>query len=270
MREKPARGLFRAEWRRACRSWIWFAVPLLIFGIMALEILSDFPDAQTRRQYIMSNVGYYCFGINFGSIVIALPFLAGFVHAPTAADDWNSGLAVYILRRTSAWRYALAKYAACTLSAAAAICLGFVLYAIYTSILYLPSDIARYPRQVLPLEDSTLYGNLYGHHGGIAFFLVHFFQMALYGAVWSGVGAVCAVLFRQRFAAPLSSMIVYHVAMYATQVLGWRWLDPAAMIVYFDNNVDFTIWNIVLVQGAALLLLGILFVGLTARRARNG
>ena len=42
------------------------------------------------------------------------------------------------------------------------------------------------------------------------------------------------------------------------------------MIVYFDNNVDFTIWNIVLVQGAALLLLGILFVGLTARRARNG
>lgn len=165
MRGKPARGLFRAEWRRAYRSWIWFAVPLLIFGVMALEILSDFPDAQTRRQYIMSNVGYYCFGINFGSIVIALPFLAGFVHAPTAADDWNSGLAVYILRRTSAWRYALAKYAARTLSAAAAICLGFVLYAIYTSILYLPSDIARYPRQVLPLEDSTLYGNLYGHHG---------------------------------------------------------------------------------------------------------
>ena len=73
MRGKPARGLFRAEWRRAYRSWIWFAVPLLIFGIMALEILSDFPDAQTRRQYIMSNVGYYCFGINFGSIVIALP-----------------------------------------------------------------------------------------------------------------------------------------------------------------------------------------------------
>ena len=121
MRGKPARGLFRAEWRRACRSWIWFAVPLLIFGVMALEILSDFPDAQTRRTRIMSNVGYYCFGINFGSIVIALPFLAGFVHAPTAADDWNSGLAVYILRRTPAWRYALAKYAACTLSAAAAI-----------------------------------------------------------------------------------------------------------------------------------------------------
>lgn len=62
------------------------------------------------------------------------------------------------------------------------------------------------------MEDSTLYGNLYGHHGGIAFFLVHLFQMALYGAVWSGVGAVCAVLFQQRFAALLSSMIVYHVA----------------------------------------------------------
>lgn len=259
-------NLLRAEIRRALQSWYVYVIPLAIFAIMAIEISPDFPRSYTNKENIMSNVGYYCFGINFGSIVIVLPFLAAFIHSPTVADDIYGGILVYVIRRTTLKRYLWEKYIACTLIAAIAIMIGFLLFAIWTSVLYLPSNIALYPQQVLPLEDSRMYSSLYGHHGGVAFFATHLLQMSMFGAVWSGVGTIFASVFKQRFAAPIGALIIYHVAVFVAQKIGVELLDPSAMIVYFDGNVGFSFWQIMITQCTAIMLCGIVFVLYTTKK----
>ena len=259
-------GIIEAELVRALRSAYLYIIPIVIFVIMASEISTDFPRAYTNKQNIMSNVGYYCFGVNFGSIVIVLPFLAAFVYAPTVSDDLYGGILPYITQRASLVKYLIAKYAVCILVSAIAVAVGFALYAVWTSILYLPSDTFNYPNHVLPLEDSKIYASLYGHHGGIAFFATHVFQMFLYGAVWSGVGIVIATIFKHRYSAPVGTMILYHVAVFVAQKLGLSYFDPSAMIVYFDANVDFSLGHVVMVQCITVLICCVVFIHSAMKR----
>ena len=263
---KASAHLFSAEWKRALRGGMLGFVPIVIFAIMALEIVNDFPRLHTNLNNIMSNVGYYCFGFNFGSIVIILPFLAAFVHAPTVSEDLDGGFCIYVFRRINTHSYAITKYLACITVSALAITLGFLLFAAYCSILYAPSNVTVNPRQVLPLEDSTIYRTLYGHHGGIAFFAVHLLQILLYGAVWSGVGLNASAALHNKYVAPVAALIIYHVLTFFMQDFGLRYLDPAAMIVYFDRNVDFTLGTILFVQSSAILINGVVFHWIVQKR----
>ena len=50
------------------------------------------------------------------------------------------------------------------------------------------------------------------------------------------------------------------------QDFGLRYLDPAAMIVYFDRNVDFTLGTILFVQSSAILINGVVFHWIVQKR----
>lgn len=240
-------------------------VYISVVGIILILFQETLYMTKYRSEY--TNVYVFTISTISGLIRVVAPALCVIPYSWQFCKELRDKYYLYATIRVKKNDYIKSRFICGALSAGIVMAIGFLIYSILISIVFIPIDSTN-PKHFLDFT-GTLWENTYQIFGGIVFFIGQIIIAFIFGFVAGGVSMVVAVLMADKYATIAIPFILYYYIVFVAQRLQIEFLDLSCGIAPL-LIIKPIYYNVLITNMCIVVLSYLLFINIGKRRLMNG
>lgn len=187
----------------------------IILTLIAL-IVMEIPEMLLNMEiyedpiYYSSALQFALEPIYYGGFILMVPLASAIPYTNRFVAQVQTGNIYYAIIRSGQKQYIKKELAMAFLHGGGCVALGFVIYAVFCNLFFIPSNPQVYESHILPF-DNTLYEQMYQVAGGLPMYGYITAMIFLSAGCWALVAITTAIWLPDFLIAVTSPLIIYYI-----------------------------------------------------------